>query len=212
MRSRPGRSVTSARPSGRISIPHGLTKPLAHVSARTTPLIDPGVGERSANTWLGVPGLVVVSVRVESATTCVPFGASLHAAAISSTAAAEAEARTTRESPSLIKKSPRVSRMKRNSWAPPTHPSPSTLPPTAYDLKPAPQYLIPIPPSRASSPVVPRVPSNGSPYPCPTARNPPPHMARPRENTHFSVLPPTLPKNADLSQDQRHVPHGRCPR
>jgi hypothetical protein len=48
MRSRPGRSVTIIRPSGRNSSAQGCSRPRATVSARTTPSVAFGVGERGA--------------------------------------------------------------------------------------------------------------------------------------------------------------------
>jgi hypothetical protein len=47
-RSRPGRSVTSIRPSGRKARPHGCSRPWATGSARITPFVGAGVGERGA--------------------------------------------------------------------------------------------------------------------------------------------------------------------
>ncbi len=48
IRSRPGRSVTRMRPSGRNASAHGCSSPRATVSTRNAPSIEDGVGERGA--------------------------------------------------------------------------------------------------------------------------------------------------------------------
>src|SRR5687767_6556458 len=57
MRRRPAFSVTSMRPSGRNASPHGFSSPVAKVSARTTPSVERGVGERIDGFWDAEPWL-----------------------------------------------------------------------------------------------------------------------------------------------------------